>query len=205
MAKMRMDLFGALAAAVGPTLFLLYFWSEAAFGASQPNGGPLRMALGFTLVTGALLCFAVALLRLHAQVPSDASRAARLGTLLGSISLALLSIGLALWWPVLFVWPGLGPLAGAPVGLGTLSLFGSWALLGARVAQERSLPSWVRPLPLALFALFFLLLFMTGTTSPWPLAAPVFAAFALGWFVVAYGIWHLATIAIRSRSPEALI
>ena len=65
MAKMRMDRLGVSAAVVGPTLFLAFFWSEAIFGPSQPNGGPLRMALGFTLVTGGLLCFAFALLRLH--------------------------------------------------------------------------------------------------------------------------------------------
>jgi hypothetical protein len=197
MANLWMDRLGASAAAVGPALFFLYFWSEAVFGPSQPNGGPLRMALGFTLVTAGLLCFGVALLQLNAQIPIEASRAARIGTRLCSLSLALLALGLVLWWPVLFLWTDLGPLAGAPVGLGTLSLLGAWVLIGSRVARERSLPNWVRPLPLALFALFFPLLVITGTTSPWPLAAPVFAAFALGWFVIAYAIW-VATASIRT-------
>jgi len=205
MAKMRMDRLGAWAAAVGPALFLLYFWTEAVFGPSQPNGGPLRMALGFTLVTGGLLCFALALLRLHAQVPSGPSRAGRLGVLLGSFSMLLLTIGIALWWPILFVWRDFGPLAGAPVGLGTLSLFGAWALLGLRAVQEQSLPTWVRPLPLALFGLFLLLLLVTAMTSPWPLVAAVFAPFALGWILLAYGIWSLATLRTRSHMLDALM
>ena len=197
-----MDRLGASAAVLGPALLLLYLWSEAAFGPSQPSGGPLRMALGFTLVTGGLLCFAFALLRLHAQAPRDAGRLARLGTVLGFLSMALLAIGSALWWPVLFVWPDLGPLAGAAVGLGTLSLFGSWALLGWRAARQRSLPSWVRPLPLALLLLFFLLLVLTGTTAPWTLVGFVFSAFAVGWSLVAYAIWSRATIASGGRASR---
>jgi len=205
MAKMRMDRLGVSAAVVGPTLFLAFFWSEAIFGPSQPNGGPLRMALGFTLVTGGLLCFAFALLQLHAQPPSGASRAARLGALLGLISLALLTIGSALWWPILFVWPDLGPLAGAPVGIGTLSLFGAWVLLGLEAAQKQSLPNWLRPLPLALLGLFSLLLLVTAMTSPAPLVAAVFAPFATGWILFAYGIWSLATLTSRPHTPDALV
>lgn len=145
MATMRLDRLGVSAAAVGPALFLLFVWSEAVFGPSQPNGGPLRMALGFSLVTGGLLCFALALLRLHAQAPSGASRPARLGALLGVVSLPLLTIGSALWWPILFVWPDFGSLSGAAVGVGTLSLFGAWMLLGLEAARERTLPTWLRP------------------------------------------------------------
>jgi hypothetical protein len=205
MAKLRMDRLGVAAAVVGPILFLAFFWSEAVFGPSQPNGGPLRMALGFTLVTGGLLCFAFALLRLHAQPPSGASRATRLGVLLGLVSLALLTIGCALWWPILFVWPDLGPFAGAPVGIGTLSLFGAWVLLGLEAAQKQSLPSWLRPLPLALLGLFSLLLFVTGMASPGPLVAAVFAPFATGWLLFAYGIWSLATLTSRPHAPDALV
>jgi hypothetical protein len=204
MATMRMDRLGVSGAAVGPALFLLFFWSEAVFGPSQPNGGPLRMALGFTLVTGGLLCFALALLRLHAQAPSGASRAARLGALLGLLSLPLLTIGSALWWPILFIWPDFGPLAGAPVGIGTLSLFGAWVLLGLEAAQKRSLPTWLRPLPLALLGLFSLLLFVTAMTSPLPLVAAVFAPFMVGWLLLAYGIWSLATLTSRPPAPEAV-
>ncbi|HET8568305.1 MAG TPA: hypothetical protein VFM93_04895 [Candidatus Limnocylindria bacterium] len=188
----------------GPALFLAYLWSEAVLGPSQPNGGPLRMALGFTLVTGGLLCFAFALLRLHAQPPIGASHATRVGALLGLLSLVLLTLGSALWWPILFVWPELGPLAGAPVGVGTLSLFGAWALLGSEAAQKRSLPSWLRPLPLALLGLFSLLLFVTALTAPWPLVAAVFATFATGWILLACGIWGLATATSRRRAPDAL-
>src|SRR5687767_12725081 len=173
MGKLRMERLGVSAAVVGPMLLLLFFWSEAVFGPSQPNGGPLRMALGFTLVTGGLLCFALALLRLHAQAPSGASRAARLGGLLGVLSLPLLTIGMALWWPVLFVWPDSGPIAGAAVGIGMLSLLGAWVLLGLEAAQARSLPSWLRPLPLLLLGFFSLLLILTAMTSPFPLVAAV--------------------------------
>jgi hypothetical protein len=204
MAETRMDRLGVSAAVVGPAMFLAFFWGEAVFGPSQPNGGPLRMAVGFTLVTGGLLCFAFALLRLHAQPPSAASRATRLGTLLGLASLALLTIGAALWWPVLFIWPDLGPLAGAPVGLGALSLFGAWVLLGLEAAQKQSLPRWLRPLPLALLGLFSLLLVVTGITSPWPLVAAVFVPFVTGWILFAYGIWTLATLTSRP-APDALV
>jgi hypothetical protein len=205
MAKMRMDRLGVSAAVVGPILFLAFFWSEAVFGPSQPDGGPLRMALGFTLVTGGLLCFAFALLRLHAQPPNVASRVARLGVLLGFLALVLLAIGTALWWPVLFVWPDLGPLAGAPVGLGALSLFGAWVLLGLEAAQKQSLPSWLRPIPLALLGLFSLLLFVTAMTSPGPLVAAVFVPFATGWILFAYGIWSLATLTSRPHASDALV
>ena len=193
------------AAAVGPALFLIYFWSEAVFGPSQPNGGPLRMALGFTLVTGGLLCFAFALLRLHAQPPVGKGRATRLGALLGVGSLALLAIGSALWWPILFVWPDLGPLAGAPIGIGTLSLFGAWVLLGLDAAQKPSLPNWLRPLPLALLGLFCLLLLVTAMTSPWPLVAAVFAPFVTGWILLAYGIRSLATLTSPPPRADALM
>ena len=196
-----MDRVGVSAAVVGPILFLLFFWSEAVFGPSQPNGGPLRMALGFTLVTWGLLCFALALLRLHAQTRGRASGAARLGALLGLFSVPMLMVGSAMWWPVLFVWPDLGPLAGAPVGIGTLSVFGAWVLLGLEAARKQSLPTWLRPLPLALLALFSLLLFVTGMTSPWPIVAAIFIPFALGWILFAYGVWNLATSPRRQASP----
>jgi hypothetical protein len=201
----RMNRLGVSAAVVGPALLLAFFWSEAVFGPSQPNGGPLRMALGFTLVTGGLLCFAFALLRLHAQPPSGAGRATRLGALLGLVSLALLTTGSVLWWPVLFVWPDFGPLAGAPVGMGTLSLFGAWVLLGLEAAQKQSSPRWLRPLPLALLGLFLLLLIVTAMTSPWPLVAAVLAPFVTGWLLLAYGIWSLATLASRPHVPDALV
>ena len=189
------------AAAVGPMLLLLFFWSEAVFGPSQPNGGPLRMALGFTLVTGGLLCFALALLRLHAQAPSRASRAARLGGLLGLLSLPLLTIGSALWWPILFVWPESGPIAGAAVGIGALSLIGAWVLLGLETARERSFATWLRPLPLVLLGLFSLLL-LTAMTSPFALVAAVFAPLFVGWIFLAYGIWSLAILTSR-QAPVA--
>lgn len=192
------------AAVVGPVLFLVFFWSEAVFGPSQPNGGPLRMALGFTLNTAGLLCFALALLRLHAQPPRGTSRATRLGALLGLVAVALLAIGSALWWPILFVWPDLGPLAGAPVGVGTLSLFGAWVLLGLEALQKQSLPIWLRPLPLALLGLFCLLLFVVAMTSPWPLVAAVFAPFVTGWILLAYGIWSLTTLTSRPHA-DALV
>ena len=205
MENLRMDRVGVSAAVLGPILFLAFLWSEAVFGPSQPNGGPLRMALGFTLVTGGMLCFAFALLRLHAQPPSGASRATRLGVLLGLVSLALLTIGCALWWPILFVRPDLGPLAGAPVGIGMLSLLGAWVLLGLEAAQKQSLPSWLRPLPLALLGLFALLLIVTGMASPGPLVAAVFAPFATGWILFAYGIWSLATPTSRPHASDALV
>lgn len=199
-----MDRLAVPAAVVGPALFLAFFWSEAVFGPSQPNGGPLRMALGFTLVSAGLLCFAFALLRLHAQPPTGTGRATRLGALLGLVSVALLTIGSALWWPVLFVWPDLGPLAGAPVGVGTLSLFGAWVLLGLEAARKRSLPIWLRPLPLALLGLFCLLLLVTAVTSPWPLVAAVFAPFVTGWILLAYGMWSLSTFTSQPHAPDAL-
>jgi hypothetical protein len=204
MGKMRMDRLGVSAAVLGPAAFMAFFWSEAVFGPSQPNGGPLRMALGFTIVTGGFFCLALALLRLHAQPPRGASRATRLGALLALLSMALLAFGSALWWPILFVLPDLGPLAGAPVGLGMLSLFGAWALLGLEAAQKRSLPSWLRPLPLLLLGLLFLLLVVTGIASPWPVVAAAFAPFATGWILFAYGLWNLTTLTSRPHVPDAL-
>ena len=205
MAKSRLDLLGAWAAVIGPGLLFVYFWSEAVYGPSQPNGGPLRMALGFTLITGGFICFGLALLRLHAQAPNGASRIGRAGTVLGASSLVLLAIGAVLWWPVLFVWPDLGPLAGAPVGLGMLCLFGAWVFLGQRAAQEQSLPSWVRALPLALFVLLVSLLVVLSTASPWPLAAPIFAAFAAGWILVAYRIWRPGALTTLRLTRDALM
>lgn len=205
MSKMRMDRLGVLTAVLGPALFLAFLWSEAAFGPSQPNGGPLRMALGFTAVIGGMLCFAFALLRLHAQQPRRADLATRFGALLLLIAVALLAIGSALWWPILFVWPDLGPLAGAAVGMGMLSLFGAWVLLGLEAAQKQSLPTWLRPLPLALLGLFALLLFVTAMTSPGPVVAAVFAPFATGWILFAYGIWSLASLTGRPHAPDAIL
>lgn len=106
--------------------------------------------------------------------------------------------------PSFFIWPDFGPLAGAPVGLGTLSLFGAW-VLGLRAAQKQSLPSWLRPLPLALLGLSCLLLFVTAMTSPWPLVAAVFAPFVTGWILLAYGIWSLATFTSLPHAPDALV
>ncbi|HEV8655303.1 MAG TPA: hypothetical protein VGR85_07330 [Candidatus Limnocylindria bacterium] len=160
------------------------------------------MALGFTLVIGGLACFAFALLRLHAQPPSGAGRASRLGALLGLVSVALLAIGSVMWWPILFVWPHLGPLAGASVGIGSLSLFGAWVLLGLEAAQKRSLPNWLRPLPLALLGLFCLLLFAAAMTSPWPLLAAVFVPFVTAWILFAYGLWNLATLPRKPQVPD---
>jgi hypothetical protein len=205
MTKMRLDRVGAIACAAGPLLFLVFLVTEAVFGASQPNGGPMRMALGFSLVCAALACLGFALLRLHAQVPSTASRMARIGAALGALSMVLLAIGSALWWPVLFIRPDLGPVAGAPVALGMLSLFGAWLLLGLWSAQQRSLPTWARPLPLALLGLFSLLLFVTGMLSPWPLVAAVFVPFAFGWLLMAYRIWRLAELTGPSQARGSLI
>jgi hypothetical protein len=201
----RVDLVGTAACAAGPLLMLLYIATEAVFGASQPNGGPLRMALGFSVVCAGLVCFGLALLRLHAQVPSTPSRIRRAGAALSTLSVGLLVIGSALWWPVLFIRPDLGPLAGAPVGLGVLSLFGAWLLLGLWSSQQRSFPTWARPLPLALLGLFALLLFVTGVLSPWPLVAAVFVPFAFGWLLMAYGIWRVAAVPAPSQAPGVLI
>jgi hypothetical protein len=148
---------GAVAAVIGPTLLLTYYWTEAVFGPSQPNGGPLRMAFGFTLICGALACFAVALLRIRARAGGNSGRAARVGGWLGYFSIGLLMIGALLWWPILFVWPEYGPLAGAPVGLGLLSLMAMWLLVGLRAARNRVFPGWARPLPLSLLAVFCLI------------------------------------------------
>ena len=146
-----------------------------------------------------------ALLRLHAQVPRAASRAGRVGSGLGALSIALLAAGAALWWPVLLIWPDLGPVAGAPVGLGMLSLLGAWLLVGLWSAQQRSSPAWARPLPFALLALFALLLTVTGALSPWPLVAAIFVPFALGWLLMGYRIWRLAAPTARHHAPEAFI
>lgn len=92
---------GALAAVLGPALLFAFLWSEATFGPSQPNGGALRMAVGFQLVTGGLICIVIALLRLRAQAQSPGSRLERGGALLGYLAVGLLSVGSALWWPIL--------------------------------------------------------------------------------------------------------
>jgi hypothetical protein len=205
MARTRIDRLSAMAAVIGPALFLAFFWSEAVFGPSQPNGGPLRMALGFSLVSGGMFCFAFTLLWLHEKPPRGASRASRLGALLGLLSIGLLAVGAALWWPILFIWPDLGPLAGAPLGLGMLSLFGAWVLFGLVAAQKQSLPGWMRPLPFALLGLFALLLFVTAMASPWPLLAAVFAPFAAGWILFGYGIWTSAALTSRPLAHDALV
>lgn len=192
MASTTITRLAAFAAAIGPVLLFVYFWSEDAFGPSQPNGGPLRMALGFQLVTGALLCFAIALLRLNAQ-GSTGDRAMRLGTLLGYVSVGALVVGSALWWPVLFLWPDFGPVAGAAVALGTLSLFATWLLVGLRALRQHALSSWARRFPIALLAVFFVLLVVSGSGSAWPLVAGVCISFAVGWVLLAYAIWHLFT------------
>jgi len=183
---MRANLIGGLAALLGPVLLFAFLWSEATFGPSQPNGGAARMALGFQIVCGAMICMAIALLGLRAQAPIADSRAERAGVVLGYVAVALLSIGSALWWPILLVWPDLGPVAGAPVGLGALSFFGSWLLLGLGTLRHHLLPRFARPLPLALFALWLLLLYLSGTLSAWPLVVAVFAPFFGGWALLAY-------------------
>jgi hypothetical protein len=144
------------------------------------------MALGFQMACGAMICMAIALLGLRAQAPSAGSRPERAGVLLGYVAVALLSIGSALWWPILLVWPDLGPVAGAPVGLGALSFFGAWLLLGLGASRQDSLPSFARPVPFALFALWLLLLYLTSSVSPWPLVVAVFAPFLGGWALLAY-------------------
>lgn len=92
----RVNRVGAAAAVLGPALLFVYYWSEEAFGPSQPNGGPLRGALGIQLITGALICFAIALLRLRAERLNGDSRTARLSTWLGRLAVWLLLIGSAL-------------------------------------------------------------------------------------------------------------
>ena len=184
-----MNQIGALAAILGPALLFAFYWSEATFGPSQPNGGALRMAAGFQLICGGMICIVIALLCLRAQAPSPGSRLVRGGTLLGYAAVVLLAVGSALWWPILLVWPDLGPIAGAPVGLGGLSFFGAWSLLGLSALRQHALPSWARALPLALFALFLLILYVSGTASSWPLVAATFAPFALGWAFLAYVMW----------------
>lgn len=181
-----MNRVGAPAAVLGPLLLFVYYWSEETFGPSQPNGGPLRGALGIQLITGALICFAIALLWLHAERHSAGGRTASLTTWLGRIALGFLLIGSALWWPILFLWPDFGPVAGGPVALGTLSLLGTWSLVGLGAVRENRLSTLARSLPLGLFALFFLLLYVTGTGSPWPLVAAVLGLFSLGWLLLAY-------------------
>ncbi|MEK6208473.1 MAG: hypothetical protein AABM32_12635 [Chloroflexota bacterium] len=182
----RVNRVGAAAAVLGPALLFVYYWSEEAFGPSQPNGGPLRGALGIQLITGALICFAIALLRLRAEGLNGDSRTARLSTWLGRLAVGLLLIGSALWWPILFYWPDFGPVAGAPVALGLLTFLGTWFLVGLGPVRERDLFGWARPLPLGLFALFFLLLYVTGTGSSWPVVAAVLGVFSLGWLLLAY-------------------
>lgn len=184
-----MNQLGALAAILGPALLFAFLWSEATFGPSQPNGGALRMAAGFQLICGAMICMSIALLRLRAEAPTPRSRLERGGILLGYVAVVLLALGSALWWPILLVWPDLGPVAGAPVGLGALSFFGSWSLLGLSALRQDALPGWTRPLPLALFAVFLLILYVTGTASPWALVLAVFAPFALGWALLAHVLW----------------
>ena len=147
------------------------------------------MAAGFQLVCGAMICIVIALLRLRAQAPSPGSRLERGGVLLGYVAVVLLAVGSALWWPILLVWPDLGPVAGAPVGLGALCFFGAWSLLGLSALRQHALPSWARPFPLALLALLLLLLYVSGTTSPWPILVATFAPFAMGWAFLAYVMW----------------
>lgn len=177
---------GAPAAVLGPVLLCVYYWSEETFGPSQPNGGALRMALGFQLIAGAMICFTIALLRLQAQRLRAGVRTATLTTWLGRIAVGFLLIGSALWWPILFLWPDLGPAAGALVALGSLSFLATWLLVGLHAARDNRLPTSARSLPLGLFALFFVLLYVTGTVSPWPVVAAVLALLAVGWLLLAY-------------------
>jgi hypothetical protein len=177
---------------------LAYYWSEAAFGPSQPHGGPLRMAIGFTLISGALACFALALLRFRARVVDDEDRIARVGTLLGYLAIGLLAIGTVLWWPILFVWPDYGPLAGAPVGLGVLSLLAMWLLVGLRAARDRAFPDWARPLPLSLLGVFCLIFYVTGTASAWPVVVGVVGVFNLGWVLMAYVSFRRVPLEVAS-------
>jgi hypothetical protein len=180
---------GAVAAILGPALLFAFLWSEATFGPSQPNGGALRMAMGFQLILGAMICMVIALLCLRAQAASPGGRLERVGALLGYGAVALLSVGSVLWWPILLVWPDLGPVAGAPVGLGALGFFGAWSLLGLSALRQQARPGWARSLPILLFAVFLLLLYVMGTASPWALVVAVFAPFALGWALLAHVIW----------------
>lgn len=183
------------AALLGLALLFAYGWSEATFGPSQTYGTPnevpvepLRVAAAIQLVNGALLCFAVALLGLRARTLSGARRLERVGTALGLLAVALLLVGSALWWPIILLRVGdrFGLVAGAPVALGMLALFGSWILLGLHELREDGLPSWARPIPLALLGLALILFYLLSTRSPWTLIAAVFAPFALGWIALAY-------------------
>jgi hypothetical protein len=193
---------GAYAAVLGPVLLLAYYWSEAAFGPSQPSGGPLRMAIGFTLICGALVCFAVALLRTGADAVGDQSRMARVGRWLGYLTIGLLALGATLWWPILFIWPEYGPLAGAPVALGLLSLVGMWLLAGLRAARNTAVPGWARALPLSLLAVVFLIFYMTGSASASPLVVVVLIIFALGWLLLAYAIVRSPGLVVAVPSPD---
>lgn len=183
------------AALLGLALLFVYGWSEATFGPSQTYGTPneapvepLRQAAAIQLVNGALLCFAVALLGLRVRTPSEARRLERVGTALVLLAAALLLVGSALWWPIILLRVGdrFGPVAGAPVALGTLALFGAWILLGVHEFREEGFPSSARPIPLALLVVALILFYLLGTRSPWPLIAAVFAPFALGWIALAY-------------------
>lgn len=177
-----------MAAVLGPALFFGFLWSEATFGPSQPNGGALRMAIAFQLACGAMICIVVALLCLRGLAPKRGSRSESAGVLLGYLAVALLSVGSALWWPILLVWPDLGPVAGAPVGLGALGFFGAWSLLGLSAWRQPALTRVARVLPLTLLALFLVLLYVSGSASPWPVVFAAFAPFALGWAVLAYAM-----------------
>ena len=195
----RTDRLGAFAALLGPALLLAYYWSETVFGPSQPDGGPLRMALGFTLITTAFACFAIALLRFLAHAVNEEGSTARAGRWLGYLAIALLAIGTMLWWPVLFVWPEYGPVAGAPVALGVLSLFGMWLVVGLRAARDSRIPGSARLLPLTLLGLVFLVFYVTGSGSASPIVAATLTVFAFGWVLLAYVISRLGTRAIAAR------
>jgi hypothetical protein len=193
---------GAFAALLGPALLLSYYWSEAAFGPSQPNGGPLRMATGFTLITGALVCFAVALLRMRDNALEDHDRVGRFGMWLGYLAIGFLALGTMLWWPVLFVWPEYGPLAGAPVALGAFSLFGMWLLVGLRAARDSKIHRLARLLPLALLGVLCMVFYVTGSASAWPILVVVLTIFALSWVLMAYVIFRPGTQVIAAREQH---
>lgn len=117
-------------------LFVAYGWSEAAFGPSQSYGtsrgapdDPLRVAAGIQLVTAGLFCFAVAMLGLR---PRLGSRVGHIGAALAYAAMALFVVGSLLWWPLILLRLSTqyGPLAGAPLALGTLCLIGAVILRG---------------------------------------------------------------------------